>query len=206
MDATPMFPLGSVLLPGTGIPLHVFEPRYRQMVVDILATDGPPEFGQVLITHGLESGGGDERADVGTIARMAEIRALEGGRYAFVAVGVRRIRIPEWLPDDPYPRARVEDWPDEPCEPPSTAALSDAAARVAAVRELAAQVAGQALPALQVDPGDDPTAVTFRLAAAAPIGDADRFRLLSAADPADRLEELARCLEDVEAMLQFRLS
>jgi Lon protease-like protein len=48
--------------------------------------------------------------------------------------------------------------------------------------------------------------VTFRLAAAAPIGDADRFRLLSAADPAERLDELARCLEDVEAMLQFRLS
>ena len=58
-----MFPLGSVLLPGGVLALHVFEPRYRDMVRACLACDGPVEFGQVLITRGREVGGGD---DVGT--------------------------------------------------------------------------------------------------------------------------------------------
>ena len=50
-----MFPLGSPLLPGGVLPLHVFEPRYRQMVIDCLQADGEPEFGQALITHGREA-------------------------------------------------------------------------------------------------------------------------------------------------------
>ena len=82
-----MFPLGSVLLPGGLLPLHVFEPRYRQMVIDCLAEDGEPEFGQALITHGREAGGGDERATVGTVAQVLQIDALDEGRYALVASG-----------------------------------------------------------------------------------------------------------------------
>ena len=108
--AMPMFPLGMVLLPGGVLPLHVFEPRYRQMVIDCLQQDGDPEFGQALITHGSEAGGGDERAMVGTVAQMVQIEALDESRYALVAVGTRRIRITEWLPDDPYPVAEIVDW------------------------------------------------------------------------------------------------
>ena len=68
-----MFPLGSVLLPGGLLPLHVFEPRYRDMIRDCLRSDDEPEFGQVLITHGWETGGGDDRALVGTVARMMQV-------------------------------------------------------------------------------------------------------------------------------------
>ncbi|MGI9644583.1 MAG: LON peptidase substrate-binding domain-containing protein, partial [Ilumatobacteraceae bacterium] len=64
MAVMAMFPLGMVLLPGGVLPLHVFEERYRRMIVDCLQTDGTPEFGQALITHGSEAGGGDERAMV----------------------------------------------------------------------------------------------------------------------------------------------
>ena len=60
----PMFPLGSVLLPGVVLPLHVFEPRYQQLVRDCLETD-EHEFGVVLIDRGSEVGGGDSRTDVG---------------------------------------------------------------------------------------------------------------------------------------------
>ena len=60
MAVLPMFPLGTVLLPGAVLPLHVFEPRYRQLVQDCLA--GEPEFGVVLIERGSEVGGGDQRA------------------------------------------------------------------------------------------------------------------------------------------------
>jgi uncharacterized protein len=76
MAVMPMFPLGSVLLPGGVLPLHVFEPRYRQMVIDCLQQDGTPEFGQALITHGREAGGGDERATIGTVAQLIQIEAL----------------------------------------------------------------------------------------------------------------------------------
>lgn len=201
-----MFPLGTALVPGAGIPLHVFEPRYRQMVIDILGDDGAPEFGQVLITHGREAGGGDQRADVGTLTRMADIRALDGGRYAFVGIGMRRIKVLEWLPDDPYPLARVEDWPDEAATPPSTDTLAAMVARVDAVLGLASELSGRTPSPLEVDVSEDPTALTFRLTAIAPIGEADRLRLLCATDAVARLGELGECLDDVEAMLRFRLS
>jgi Lon protease-like protein len=202
-----MFPLGTTLLPGAGIPLQVFEPRYRQMVIDILAADGPPEFGQALITHGAEAGGGDERAAVGTIARMVEIQAIGDGRYAFIAVGTERIRVVEWLPDDPYPRAVVERWPDSPA---ATAIGNDdlaaATARVSEVLALAAQLSGGDVPEVTVDEDTDPVLATYRLAAMAPLGAADRYRLLIAPGPVERLQALYSALEDVEAMMKFRLS
>src|SRR5687768_12766401 len=105
-----MFPLGTVLLPTAVIPLHVFEPRYRALVHDCLAADR--EFGIVLIARGSEVGGGDDRTDVGVVARIVEAVELPDGRWAIGAVGVDRIRVRTWLADDPYPRADVEAWPD----------------------------------------------------------------------------------------------
>jgi len=212
-----MFPLGTALLPGAGLPMQVFEPRYRQMVRDILAVDGPPEFGQVLITHGHEAGGGDTRADVGTLARMADVRAVDGGRYTFVAVGLERIRVLEWLPDDPYPLARIQPWPDQqsgeqpdgtPDAPPEQR-LAASIERVERALDLAGRLAGTE-PAERaasiVDPVDGPSIVSFRLAAIAPIGPADRYRVLSGPGPVERLDALDAALDDAEAMLKFRLS
>ncbi|HEV7759443.1 MAG TPA: LON peptidase substrate-binding domain-containing protein, partial [Acidimicrobiales bacterium] len=103
MPVTPMFPLGTVLVPGMLLPLHVFEPRYRQMLDDCLA--GDRTFGVVLIERGSEVGGGDVRTGVGTLARILQAEQAADGRWALMAVGARRIRIDRWLPDDPYPRA-----------------------------------------------------------------------------------------------------
>src|SRR5690606_29548107 len=100
-----MFPLGSVLVPGMVLPLHVFEPRYRALVRDCLAGDG--EFGVVLIARGSEVGGGDVRTDAGTLARIVRVDEADDGRFAVVAVGLRRIRVVRWLDDDPYPRAEL---------------------------------------------------------------------------------------------------
>ena len=76
MPVMPMFPLGTVLLPGMVLPLHVFEPRYQQLVRDCL--DAPPhEFGVVLIDRGSEVGGGDTRCDVGVIARIVQVAPLD---------------------------------------------------------------------------------------------------------------------------------
>jgi Lon protease-like protein len=203
----PMFPLGSVLLPGAVLPLHVFEPRYRQLVIDCLADDtGDPEFGVTLIERGWEVGGGDERSPVGTVARMVRVEALDGGRYALVAVGTRRIRVNAWLPDDPYPIADVDDWPDaDPDEPGLDERVVAMTDRLHEVLALAAEL-GEA-PA-DIDLGvisDDPLVASYHLTALAPLGPADNYRLLCSPSPAARLGLLATALDDVEAMLRFRL-
>src|SRR5918994_3405216 len=137
-----MFPLGNVLLPGGLLPLHVFEPRYRQLVIDCLADDtGEPEFGVALIERGWEVGGGDQRTDVGVVARMVRVEALDPARYALVTVGTRRIRVNAWLPDDPYPLADVDDWPDvEPDAPGLRTRVAELTARLTTVLELAVEV------------------------------------------------------------------
>ena len=223
MAVMAMFPLGSVLLPGGILPLHVFEPRYRDMIRDCLRADGEPEFGQALISHGWETGGGDDRVMVGTVAQMLQVDAIDENRYALIAVGTRRIRINAWLPDDPYPLADVEDWPDiDPDSPGLALNVAASHARVRAARALAGQVAAlldesdetdlvSAIGGDPVDTGDDevsddPLLATYHLATLAPIGPADRFRLLAAPGPAARLDLLDEILDDVEAMLKFRLS
>lgn len=207
MGVMAMFPLGSVLLPGGVLPLHVFEPRYRQMVIDCLASDGTPEFGQALITHGREAGGGDERAMVGTVAQMIQVEALDEERYALVAVGVRRIRVNAWLPDDPYPLADVDDFPDVDPDPPGLA-LDVAAThgRVRSALALAVELGEVEMDVEETEIADDPLVATYHLASLAPIGPADRFRLLAATGPKQRLDLLDEVLDDVEAMLKFRLS
>jgi Lon protease-like protein len=199
--------------------LHVFEPRYRDMIRDCLRADGDPEFGQALISHGWETGGGDDRVMVGTVAQMLQVDAIDENRYALVAVGTRRIRISAWLPDNPYPIADVDDWPDENPDVPGLALdVAASHARVRAVRALAAQVVeqlneiepaapgGDPVDAGDDDISDDPLLATYHLATLAPIGPADRFRLLAAPGPTQRLDLLDGILDDVEAMLKFRLS
>ncbi len=203
----PMFPLGSVLFPGSVLPLHVFEPRYRQLVQDCL-DDGDHEFGVVLIERGFEVGGGDFRSMVGTVARMLQVAEMEDGRYALVTVGTRRIRITEWLPDEPYPRAVVEDWADDEWIGPATVTaeiVAAAASRVRRINALAAELGGSPADAT-TEIADDTLLATYHLSALAPLGPADRQRLLAAAGPAQRLTLLDEALDDVEALLHFRLA
>jgi len=106
-----MFPLGTVLLPGIAMSLHVFEPRYQALTRSCL--DGDGHLGIVLIERGNEVGGGDVRFAVGTRARIAEAVALDDGHWLLVLVGVDRIRVDRWLPELPFPRAVVEVLADE---------------------------------------------------------------------------------------------
>ena len=205
MAVMPMFPLGMVLLPGGILPLHVFEPRYRQMIINCLQEDGVPEFGQALITHGADAGGGDERAMVGTIAQMVQVEALDGERYALVTIGTRRIRINKWLPDAPYPIADVDDWPDEEPDTGLSIAVEATHTRVQAVLKMAVELGDVSAETVESEISDDPLFATYHLASLAPIGPADRYRLLVAPSPAARLNVLDDVLDDVEAMLKFRL-
>jgi Lon protease-like protein len=208
----PMFPLGSVLLPGAVLPLHVFEPRYRALVDDCLAAEDH-EFGVVLIDRGHEVGGGDVRRVAGTVARMVQVAQLDGGRFAVVAVGTRRIRVDAWLDDDPYPRADVVDWPDtdesQASGPDAEESLDDLYRRVASkVKRIAAlaielgDVAGDP----STDLSDDPLIGSYQLTVLAPLASADEYDLLCAAGPRARLHLLDERLDDVDAMQRFRLA
>ena len=208
MAVMPMFPLGLVLLPGAVLPLNVFEPRYLQMFREILADDvNEPEFGVALITKGREAGGGDERAMLATAARILDMQATDDGRYVLAAVGVDRLRINAWLPDDPYPIADVDVWPDDATTPVDgvvearVAALHD---RVNTLNEIAGEL-GDAVPP-DTEISDDPTLATYHLGSLAPLGPADRFAMLAAPGLADRLDVLDAALDDVTAVMDFRRS
>ena len=208
-----MFPLGNVVLPGELLPLNVFEPRYRQLVLDCLAAE-VPEFGVVLIERGSEVGGGDVRTSIGTVARIVRVVPLGSGRFEVVAAGVRRVSVLEWLSDDPYPRGDVESWPDAG---PADAELVRAAierllGRVDETRELARELARtskQRVPLRAAPPlklSDDLVQAAYQLAGRAPIGPVDRYRLLAAPTVEARVELLSAALDDAEAMLRFRLA
>jgi ATP-dependent Lon protease len=200
-NVLPMFPLGTVLFPYALLPLHVFEPRYRIMMRHVL--DGDREFGVVLIERGSEVGGGDTRFDVGTRARIVQIAELRDGRYAVATVGLRRIRIKQWLDDDPYPRADVETLEEPPSTPAGAVArdrVVDVFARVAALaRRIDARVGEP--PEFDTDPGR----ASYEAAAAAPIGPLDAQQLLAIDDAATRLEVLAGMLDECEIELRARL-
>ena len=198
-----MFPLGTVLFPSAVLPLHVFEPRYRAMVRDCLAAER--ELGVVLIARGSEVGGGDVRTDVGTVARIVEAQELPDGRWALVAVGARRVRVDEWQPDDPYPIADVEDWPD-PEPGPEVAGRTDAVtARLRTVLALASEAGDDAVPAT-IELSPDPVLAGHQIAAVAPIGPLDRQSLLAAPTVEARLDLLEDLLDDAEQVLRLRLS
>jgi Lon protease-like protein len=194
-----MFPLGVVLVPGELLPLHVFEERYRELMSDVLGDDG--EFGVVLIERGSEVGGGDTRSRVGTMVRVVQAEELPDGRWAVVAVGDRRIRVKEWLSDDPYPRAVVEDWPGEAA--PDVDLHSRYETVVWTLRTalgLAGELGREVAPVDSPLP-EEPDPGSFALVTLAPLGPLDRQRLLNAPGTAQRLDLLEITLaEQIEAL------
>jgi uncharacterized protein len=205
-----MFPLESALLPNQDLPLRVFEPRYGALVRRCI--DGDEPFGVVLISAGREVGGGDSRCDVGILSRITEHADLGAGRYALRCRTGERIRVCQWLPDDPYPRATVAVWPDEPGDPVTHAQLVDLEGRVLALFERIAEARGAGLPDRDVllgsgeDDTDDAGQRLFALASRIPIGTADRYAVLSAPSAADRLAVLSEAVDAVAEMVEFQLS
>jgi len=105
----PLFPLPEVvLLPGTLLPLHIFEPRYRAMVADALS--GDRTIGMAMIKPGWETGGPTpEIHPVGGAGRIVEAEELSDGRYNIVLEGEFRYRVVAESPPSPYRVAEVEE-------------------------------------------------------------------------------------------------
>ena len=172
-----MFPLGTVLLPGSFLPVRVFEPRYRELVQDCLT--GTPEFGVALIERGSEVGGGDTRFDVACVARILEAGELPGGHIALATVGERRIRVTSWLSEDPYPRAEFEEWPDPPVADGDAERRDAVLAELRRILALAAEVGEPVPSAADVTLAADPVLASYQLAALTPVGPLDRLAVKS---------------------------
>jgi Lon protease-like protein len=95
----PLFPLNMVLFPGMALPLHIFEPRYKQMTEDCLADHAP--FG---IMHCATDGAGvrNGTTKIGTFARIADYEQLPDGCYNLLAMGTHRFEVAELRSGKPY--------------------------------------------------------------------------------------------------------
>ena len=205
-----MFPLEVALLPDQDLPLRIFEPRYVALVKHCVDSGDP--FGVVLISRGREVGGDDSRCDVGVLSRITECVDQGANRYALSCRTGERIRVCQWLPDDPYPRATVALWPDEPGDAVTSAQLRDVEDKVIDLFERIAQARGVVLPDRDVLLGygeadaDDAGQHLFTLASRIPLGAADRYSVLSAPSAADRLAALSEAVVAVAEMVEFQLS
>jgi Lon protease-like protein len=164
----------------------------------------------VLIEAGREVGGGDSRSDVGALAHITEVADFGDGRYRLNCVMAERIRVRQWHPDNPYPRAATELWPDEPGEAVDPDAIRDVEDRMITLFERVAGTQGADVNGRDIVAGADaaPDAAMwlYALATRLPMGQADRYAVLAAPTVAARVAALRDAVETVTALVEFQLS
>lgn len=202
----PLFPLAAVLLPGTPLPLHIFEPRYRQLVNDLITdTVSGNCFGVVATRPGWT---GDVRAveqvrTVGCAALLREVKSLPDGRFDIVARGTKRFRLLDI--DDaaaPYLTGVVEWLPDTTPEPRVAALEPPLVASVRAAHRRYCQAAWQREDWVE-PPQDTPPDQLAHLVAADCLLDAeDRQRLLEQRCPVRRLRMMRTMLNRETGILR----
>jgi uncharacterized protein len=194
-----LFPLPNlVLFPHVVQPLHVFEPRYRQLVADVTsATEHAGEFGVVLIERGSEVGGGDARFDVGSVARILQGQRGADGRYALVTVGAAVLEVERWLHDDPYPRADVVVREDTPAldDVALRSARDDLEPRLRRLLALRAEMGLHGAPATS-ELHEDPVVAGWHAALLCGRGPLDLLELLRLDGPDARLARVAEFVAD----------
>ena len=193
----PLFPLHTVLFPETTLPLHVFEPRYREMIGRCLEHD--ETFGIALILDGDEVGGHAIPRRIGTEATIIACQRNAHDEYDIVVQGQRRFAIRSLDRGRAYLRADV-DWLDE-SPGKDVDILAEAVGRLFEGIVETLDMAGHA----SVDETwkeMDPRTLSFRVAAALPGAVDIRQELLETPDTASRLRreaELLMAVHRVEA-------
>jgi len=198
----PMFPLGTVLMPGQLLPLHIFEDRYKAMIADV-RNSVPPIFGVVLIERGIEVGGNDIRRSVGTCARILRLHDLEDGRLALIAGGTNRILIKTWLNEDEYPSAEIVDFPDEG-ENINPQEIRDVYVTHRRIAAFATESGMGNFSASDCDLSDLSLAL-FTMISESPLGPWDRQRLLEIPDLSVRKMQFTTLLSELEETLWMEL-
>ena len=181
-----LFPLDTVLVPGLVFPMHIFEPRYRQLLRDVLAApEDRREFG--IVATRLHDQHGSGWYSVGTSARVGDVDAYPDGRSDITTIGHRRFEVVRVVSDDPYIQAEVR-WLDEDTEN----ANADSDARAAALRATALFARYRSLIADdETDVSDlpgDPHLLSFVLTAAMVVPVAQKQDLLEAPTTLARIE------------------
>jgi uncharacterized protein len=172
---TAMFPLGAVLFPHTPLALRIFEERYLVMLGRLL-DETDPAFGVVLIERGTETGGGDQRFALGTMAQLSQV-VPQAGQMQVLARGTERFEIVEWLDDAPYPRADVRALPDLEWNDALLPLLEEAERIVRRVLGRARQYGGTRWDP-EVELSEEPLPRAWQVAAIAPLGELDQMELL----------------------------
>ncbi|MFJ7217266.1 LON peptidase substrate-binding domain-containing protein [Amycolatopsis sp. NPDC098790] len=193
----PLFPLQTVLLPGAKLPLHIFEPRYRQLMADLVGGTVPGrEFGVVALRSSLtrEVRGLDQLYEIGCSTVLREAKRLPDGRFDVVSQARRRFRLTDLdCVSAPYLIASVEWVDDDPMSP-----SGDMAERLAVVARTAHRRYCET--AWRSDDWQSPEATTdladlaYQLAADCLLPLEDRQRLLEERHPLRRLRIACRLL------------
>jgi len=197
----PLFPLPLVLFPSAPLPLHIFEPRYRQMLNDCVAADS--RFGIVYRPENMA----ESELEVGRVGCVAEVddtHALPDGRSNIVVHGVRRFELERFVvTPTPYQVAEVADYDDVPED-------ADALAPVAKrARELFDRV-GRAARTLSDDHDplpplpEEPDALSFGIAALIDMDAARRQDLLVSQLASERLGIVEQMLSSAVDSLEAR--
>lgn len=174
-----LFPLALVLTPTERVPLHIFEPRYRELIGECVASGEP--FGLLLENE-------DGRRDVGTLAEVAEVvHVFADGRMNIVVEGKTRFRVIGETVGRPYPTADVESLEDEDATLPDAETSEQA---LALFRKLAA-VAGADVD----EPDGSSASLAFEIAAHVDFGHEPKQELLELRSERDRLRRLKELLE-----------
>ena len=199
-DVIPVFPLSHVLLPGLPLPLHIFEPRYRQLLCDVRTDKSAGSFGVLALRHGSEAGPCErpDVADVGTLAEIVEVEAGDDGTSDLLTIGSRRFQVDELLDGAPYLRARVT-WLDEQDGDLRPSQLVVARRLFADMSALLGELTGRER---SDDLPQDATLLSYHLAGHLPISAPDRQALLAEPTTAARLHRLISTLRREIQLLQ----
>ena len=200
-----LFPLNAVLFPGAVLNLHVFEPRYKQLIGECL--ESGEGFGVVLIREGQEAGDPDvEPHDVGSIAEIREVTPLPFGRFYVTTVGRKRFSIREIVSREPYLLVEADVLDEDDRLDARTAQLRDDVRELFLnYVELIVQFSGQESA---VDLPGDPQTTSYLVGDALQVSDKIKQRLLEVNSTKERLELerefLQRLLPQLRALLERR--
>lgn len=208
-DVIPVFPLNHVLLPGMELPLHIFEPRYRQLLLDVQSGPGPATFGVIAPRSEPQSNqphtdhDGADVPDVGTLAEILDVRSYDDGASDLFTIGRQRFRILELLLEGrPYLQARVDllaeaDGELHPWHVSETRRLCTEYLRL--LSGLTGRRADDELPR-----GANP--LSYYVAGRLPLSSQDRQRLLCETTAANRLARAIPLLRREIGLLQMTRS
>jgi Lon protease-like protein len=197
LQRIPLFPLDVVLFPGMTLPLHIYEPRYRDMTKMCLDSDTP--FG-VILAHDPRLGAEPAPAHVGTLARIVDYARLPDGRYNLLTRGSERFEVVEYVDGASYTQAKVralrdiEEWGD-------FRALASAATEAlqAYLRIVFAQVGSEDF---QIEIPDDPNELSYLIGMCLTCEDCDKQEILEMRSLSQRLARGAEALQSEATALR----